>query len=182
MAATDAQPTRPGGGSAGCETCCGLVSDPWQGAVSTDGMDFVGLLYMLPSRTGACLDLATKSTLTPLAGLSSLQCLRLSLSSWRLPADGWGWLQKLLRLTCLHLSSPGTLRFVLAASDCIMQCGHTLVGLSVCAGLLSPIFDFEALGHLTMLEEASIRCAAAAVTHRHAWICLLSLVVHTYHA
>lgn len=55
------------------------------------------------------MDPAEKWMFAPLAGLSSLQRLRLSMSFGLQAAENWGWLQALRRLTSVYLYNHSTL-------------------------------------------------------------------------
>jgi hypothetical protein len=115
----------------------------------------------------------TEELMAPLTGLSNLQCLRLSLPFW---SCSWGWLQKLLRLTSLHISDGGKLAWhlsfrhvecfssisgkVIVSPVTSWQCGNmpTSLAVSVCTGWGSERFELKWLAHLTALKEATVRC------------------------
>jgi hypothetical protein len=69
----------------------------------------------------------TEEVMAPLTGLSSLQCLRLSVPFWDC---SWGWLRQLLRLTSIIISDCGVLIVrILRASCGNTSCtGSALVG------------------------------------------------------
>ena len=130
---------------------------------------------------GAPLDLTTGSTLAALTSLSNLQCLWLSLSFTKgQPDAGWVWLQALHQLTSIHLSDHESIgarqsssaRIAVVTAIAMYQTaialrnGHRLMGCLLCIGSEHLIFDFQALGHMTMLREAIIGCAVTIASHQ----------------
>ena len=133
--------------------------------------------------------------MAPLTGLSGLQCLRLSVPFWDC---SWGWLRQLLRLTSILLSDCGML--IVCVSCVLAVATHPAPGqrgqaqpsqwldagelgwLYVYTGMGVERFDFKELAYLTVLKEATIRCAIMfhdMPAHQHTLTSLRATVVGT---